>query len=59
MDWIERIFDISPDGGDGTTEVLVALVVVMGVVVAALVANLFGIRLRLRQRWLGFFRGRR
>jgi hypothetical protein len=22
MDWIERIFHISPDGGSGTTEVL-------------------------------------
>jgi hypothetical protein len=59
MDWIERLFGVSPDGGNGSTEVLVAFVVVMGVVVAALAANPFGIRRRLRQRWSGFFHGRR
>jgi hypothetical protein len=25
MDWIERLFGVSPDGGDGTTEVLFVL----------------------------------
>jgi hypothetical protein len=34
MDWIERVFGISPDGGDGTTE---ALIVVAATVIAALV----------------------
>jgi hypothetical protein len=34
MDWIERIFGISPDGGDGTTE---ALVVVAAIAIVALV----------------------
>jgi MYXO-CTERM domain-containing protein len=24
MDWIERLFNISPDGGDGSLELLVA-----------------------------------
>lgn len=27
MDWIEKLFGISPDGGDGSTEVLVVLAV--------------------------------
>jgi hypothetical protein len=34
MDWIERIFGISPDGGDGSTE---ALIVVAAIVIAAIV----------------------
>jgi hypothetical protein len=34
MDWIERLFGISPDGGDGTTEMLY---VVATIAVAALV----------------------
>jgi len=34
MDWIEKIFGISPDGGDGTTE---ALFVIAAIVIAALV----------------------
>jgi hypothetical protein len=34
MDWIERLFGISPDGGDGTTEMLY---VVAAIAVAALV----------------------
>ena len=33
MDWIERIFGISPDGGDGTTE---ALFIVAAIAIAAL-----------------------
>ena len=48
MDWIERLFGISPDGGDGTTEMLY---VVAAIAVAALV---FASLLRARQ-----LRGRR
>jgi hypothetical protein len=32
MDFIERLFGISPDGGDGSTEVLVIGVVVLLIV---------------------------
>ena len=37
MDWIERIFGISPDGGDGSTEALfvVAAIAIAGLVIAA------------------------
>ena len=35
MDFIERIFGISPDGGDGTTE---ALYVMVALAIVALVA---------------------
>lgn len=34
MDWIERLFGVSPDGGDGTTEMIY---VVAAIAVAALV----------------------
>jgi hypothetical protein len=34
MDFIERLFGISPDGGDGSTELLIFAVIV--IVVAAL-----------------------
>ena len=37
MDWIERLFGFSPDGGDGTTETIVvitACVVALGVIYA-------------------------
>lgn len=36
MDWIEQLFGFSPDGGDGTAEVLVVLactIVLAGVIV--------------------------
>lgn len=38
MDWIEKIFGISPDNGDGSTEamiVTVACLIVSAIVVAA------------------------
>jgi hypothetical protein len=35
MDFIERLFDISPDGGDGSTEMMIIGVAVL---LAALVA---------------------
>ena len=37
MDWIERLFGVSPDGGDGTAEVMIVLACV--VVLAAVVAT--------------------
>ncbi len=36
MDWIEKLFGISPDGGDGSAEVLVVLafcIVLAGIIV--------------------------
>jgi hypothetical protein len=35
MDWIERLFGISPDGGDGSTEIfyLVAAVAMIALIV--------------------------
>jgi hypothetical protein len=32
MDWIERIFHVSPDGGDGTLEAVYYAVAALGVV---------------------------
>jgi hypothetical protein len=34
MDWIERLFGISPDGGDGSTEMLylVAVAAIVGLI---------------------------
>jgi len=43
MDWIERLFGVAPDGGDGTTEMLY---VVAAIAVAALAV---GRRLRARR----------
>jgi hypothetical protein len=36
MDWIERLFGMSPDGGDGTTEaaIVFAAVIVLAAVIA-------------------------
>jgi hypothetical protein len=36
MDWIERIFGFSPDGGDGSAEVLIVLACT--IVLAAVIA---------------------
>jgi hypothetical protein len=38
MDWIERMFNVSPDNGDGTLEALVVITVVM--VALVLVASM-------------------
>jgi hypothetical protein len=55
MDWIEQLFGVSPDGGDGTTEFMIvfAACVVIGIViyaggprVKAYVRNLLGLKLR-------------
>jgi hypothetical protein len=37
MDWIEQLFGASPDGGDGTTELLIVLastIVLAGVIIS-------------------------
>ena len=54
MDWIETLFGLSPDGGDGTTEaaIVFACVVVMGAVIIMRSP-------RLRKRIRGVFEGRR
>ena len=55
MDWIEQLFGFSPDGGDGTTEVMIvfAACVVIGMIIYARVPrvkadvrNLLGLKLR-------------
>ena len=33
MDWIERVFHVSPDNGDGTLEALVIIVAVLAAIV--------------------------
>jgi hypothetical protein len=50
MDWIERLFGISPDGGNGFTEVLITFCVVFALVVVFLSFNVFGIRSALARR---------
>jgi hypothetical protein len=47
MDWIERWFGISPDGGDGSTEMLYLVAAV------AVIALIFArpILMRLARRW--------
>ena len=35
MDFIERMFGISPDGGDGSTELMIISVVVLLAIMAA------------------------
>ncbi len=41
MDWIEKIFGISPDAGSGTLEALIA-----GAVVAVILGVIFAVRAR-------------
>jgi hypothetical protein len=33
MDWIEQLFGISPDGGDGTTEAMIVLAVATAIAI--------------------------
>jgi hypothetical protein len=51
MDWIEKLFGFSPDGGDGTAEaaIVFACVVVLAAVVVMRVPSL-------RERVRGIFR---
>jgi hypothetical protein len=55
MDWIERLFGFSPDGGDGSLEIAIA--VVSFVISAALVATAFP-ELRAKVRRAISWRGR-
>jgi hypothetical protein len=50
MDWIEKVFGFSPDGGDGTAEaaIVFACVIVLAAVVAVRVPSL-------RERIRAFF----
>jgi hypothetical protein len=52
MDWLEKLFGISPDGGDGTAEtaIVLASAIVLAVVIATQVPV---IRDALRKRLLG------
>ena len=43
MDWIERLFGVSPDGGSGATEVLL--------IVIPVVALYLRYKVRLRKEW--------
>ena len=49
MDWIERLFGISPDRGSGLTELLIVLALAMTLLVVAFSINLFGVRTRVRR----------
>ena len=55
MDFIEQWFGVSPDGGDGSLEILYAVAVV--IVVAAVVALLLVIRQVRRSRTKRFMSG--
>jgi hypothetical protein len=39
MDWIERWFGMSPDGGDGSLELLLTLIALTIVAIGVLAAN--------------------
>ena len=40
MDWLEQLFGLNPDGGDGSVETMIVVaVVVVGVTVAGLVSK--------------------
>jgi hypothetical protein len=49
VDWIERLFGVSPDGGSGALELMIAAVVALAVVVA--VATRKGRTRLVRRRW--------
>ena len=48
MDWIERLFGISPDGGDGSTEMLYLAAAVA--VVALICARPFLVKIARKRR---------
>jgi hypothetical protein len=50
LDWIEKLFGISPDGGSGLTEFLIGLTLAFGLAVLFLAADLFGLRTALVRR---------
>ena len=49
MDWIERWLGLSPDGGNGSLELALALVP-MAVIAMSIFAVLLGVRARMRVR---------
>jgi hypothetical protein len=52
MDWIEKIFGISPDGGDGTLEATIVAACSVGFI-ALLIVRFPRVRERVRQLWAG------
>ena len=40
MNWLETVFGLSPDGGNGTTEMFIAVAIALGL--ATIVAGLAG-----------------
>lgn len=57
MDWIETWFGVSPDGGDGSLEML--YLVAIGVAAVLLFVACYGPARRAVQRRFGFGRARR
>jgi hypothetical protein len=56
MDWIEKIFSISPDNGDGSTE---AMIVTISCIIASVVMVAAVPKLRAQaQRYMGNLVGR-
>jgi hypothetical protein len=56
MDWIEQIFGLNPDGGDGSTEILVVLactIVLAAVIVARIPRLREGVRSLFQRRVAG------
>jgi hypothetical protein len=49
MRWIEDLFGISPDGGSGLTELLIALALVLVIAAGCILMNVFGSRSALRR----------
>jgi hypothetical protein len=47
MDWIEQLFGLSPDGGDGTTEAMIVLAA-CAVVVCVIYMRVPAVRHRVR-----------
>jgi hypothetical protein len=52
MDWIERLFGISPDGGDGTAETMIFAAVII-ILAAILAARRSAVRAYVRQLFGG------
>ena len=50
MDWIEKLFGFSPDGGNGSTELVIVLALGFGAFVLAAMGTRYIKRLRLRRQ---------
>jgi hypothetical protein len=59
MDWIERTLHVSPDGGNGFTEILILLVLAFGVAAAVMSRMRYRRRLPALGRWRRLGRLRR